>query len=906
MSKPIRVLIVEDSEDDSMLLVRELRRGGYEPEFSRVETAEAMTGALTRQTWDLVISDYTMPHFSGTAALELLKRSGLDLPFIVVSGSIGEDLAVAAMKAGAHDYLMKGSLRRLLSAIERELREAEVRSQRRLAEAVAKRNLERIKDLHEIDLALASTLDLRTMLNLLLEKIDLILPGSVTTIRLFNKKSRKLEPVACRNIDEASWRGSNPEVLHGFTKIVLENRIPLAISNVQSDPRNEGRKFACRFGLISYLGIPLIARNELLGIIAFYTKEEHAFSDEEIEFLTGLANQTAVAVFNAKLYAETSRGADELSALHSLTTAITQSLELDLVLKEAIKKITAIFHFDATRIYVYNDELNELQVKAAFEAGPALLPAAKTVKRGQGIVGRVVETGESFVFEDIAHDPRYAELSHSKIYHQAGARFLGIFPIATKLKIWGVLVCVGGAPRELDAGDASLLASMRNQIGIAMENATLYEQTATKAKELSALYSIAAVASASLDMNVVLHKTMEKVLQIYGFDAARIYLRQTDSDKIRLAAHEGMPQDISLVSEYRIGEGRVGKVMETAESLYVEDMRTDAAYNLTAHNKIMVKAGFRGSFIIPIKLRGDVLGVMNFLCREPHHFKDDEIRLTNTIAHHVGMFVGNANLFSQINKQKSELENANKAKDEFLSVMSHELRTPLNVIDGYAQLLKEKTLGEINSDQVGAVKHIMRQSSELLNMINGVLQVTQIEANVARSEAQEVNLSNLLDDLRMIYVVYGGSHLAFRWDYPSDLREVITDGEKLKHILQNLINNAIKFTEKGQITVTARHASEPDFIELSVADTGIGIPKESLRVIFERFRQLDSSETRNFGGVGIGLYIVKSFTEMLGGTVNVASEVGVGSIFTITIPQGVIVEKPGVAPTAISGASIRS
>ena len=134
MSKPLRVLIVEDSENDALLLVRELRRGGFEPKIERVDTAEAMSAALAHKTWDLVICDYSMPHFSGIAALELLKQSGLDLPFIIVSGSIGEDVAVAAMKAGAHDYLMKGNLRRLISAIERELRDAEVRKQRRQAQ----------------------------------------------------------------------------------------------------------------------------------------------------------------------------------------------------------------------------------------------------------------------------------------------------------------------------------------------------------------------------------------------------------------------------------------------------------------------------------------------------------------------------------------------------------------------------------------------------------------------------------------------------------------------------------------------------------------------------------------------------------------------------------------------------
>ncbi|MEW6219846.1 MAG: ATP-binding protein [Thermodesulfobacteriota bacterium] len=139
MSKELRVLIVEDSEDDALLLLRELRRGGYQPVWERVETAAAMEAALAAGPWDVIISDYVMPRLSGLDALDILHDTGQDLPFIIVSGNIGEDIAVGAMKAGAHDYILKGRMARLVPAVERELREAEVRREhRRAAEALAR------------------------------------------------------------------------------------------------------------------------------------------------------------------------------------------------------------------------------------------------------------------------------------------------------------------------------------------------------------------------------------------------------------------------------------------------------------------------------------------------------------------------------------------------------------------------------------------------------------------------------------------------------------------------------------------------------------------------------------------------------------------------------------------------
>ncbi|MGH7794797.1 MAG: GAF domain-containing protein [Candidatus Binatia bacterium] len=746
------------------------------------------------------------------------------------------------------------------------------------------RNLERIKAQHEIDMAITSTLDLHPMLVLLLEKVDLILPGAVTTIRLINKETGKLEPAACRNIDEGTWRAGNPRPMHGFAKIVLENKIPLTVANVQTDPRNDGHRFALRFGLVSYLGIPLIVKDQILGVIAFYTKERHDFSDDEIDFLTTLAGQSAIAIHNTTLYNETRQSAGELAALHSLAIAATQSLDLGAILASAIEKITDIFHFDAIRIFLFDAEMNELRVAAVFEAEPELWMQLSSFQRGQGIVGRVAETGESLIFENIKNDPRYAQFSHSKILKHTGANFLAALPIVTKLKTWGVMVFVGKQTRRLLPHEARLLNSMTNQIGIAVENATLYSQTAAKAKELSALYSIAGIASESLDINTVLRKTMDKVLEIFAFDAARIYLRSDEGEEIRLVAHQGIPEGVPLVLQYKVGEGRLGRAIETGEAMFVENMATDPIYNNQAHNKHMLNAGFYSSFIIPLRIRGEGLGVMNFLGKKPYRFLHTDIQLINAVAYHLGVAVGNARLFSQLKKKTVELERASQGKDEFLGVISHELRTPLNVIKGYTEIMMQGILGDITEQQRRAMETIGNQSLELFNMINGVLQVTRIEAGAVHAATWEVNLGSLLDELQRNYSIPNGKDLTVSWDYPRDLPMIMTDAEKLKAVIQNLVNNAIKFTENGVVAVSLQYIVGADEIEFRIADTGIGIPEEKIKTIFDMFQQVDSSATRKFGGVGLGLYIVRKYTELLGGRVQVESELGQGSMFIVTLP----------------------
>src|SRR5437899_2154934 len=167
---PLRVLIAEDSEDDARLLLRELQRAGFDPAYERVDSPTSMQAALDRQAWDLVIGDYSMPAFSGPAALALLRARDLDTPFIFVSGTIGEDVAVEAMKAGAQDFLTKGNLRRLIPAIERELRDAEVRRERRRAQTALLERARLAELTSDVGIALTQGTDLRAMLQLCAEE----------------------------------------------------------------------------------------------------------------------------------------------------------------------------------------------------------------------------------------------------------------------------------------------------------------------------------------------------------------------------------------------------------------------------------------------------------------------------------------------------------------------------------------------------------------------------------------------------------------------------------------------------------------------------------------------------------------------------------------------------------------
>jgi len=233
-----------------------------------------------------------------------------------------------------------------------------------------------------------------------------------------------------------------------------------------------------------------------------------------------------------------------------------------------------------------------------------------------------------------------------------------------------------------------------------------------------------------------------------------------------------------------------------------------------------------------------------------------------------------------------ELERANQVKKEFLTIMSRELRTPLNTVMGYTAMIKEKLLGEINAQQEKALAKVLSRANDQLRIIQSVLYASALESGEVKTENHEISLADFLDNLRSSYKGPLDKEFKIHWDYPSDLPVVSTDSLKLRQILEHLIENAVRFTAKGRVTLSARYSPGTKTAEFKVADTSIEIPKEVVQAISEKSRQMDSSETilLLYGGVGLGLYIVKKSAAILGGEVRVESEPGKGSTFIVTIP----------------------
>jgi signal transduction histidine kinase len=398
-------------------------------------------------------------------------------------------------------------------------------------------------------------------------------------------------------------------------------------------------------------------------------------------------------------------------------------------------------------------------------------------------------------------------------------------------------------------------------------------------ERLEALYDVNVAVTSTIVRGKILEMFLDKALVRLPYTAAVVRLRDPGTGALETAAVKGI--QAKALEGSRSPLLLFDRVVEIKAPLTVRDVFADSSIEDV---EFFRQEGLLSFISMPLIANGETLGSLAFLTREAHEFSVEEIGFLSTLTGQVAIAFRHSQLFDQIQEQASELRKANKIKDEFLGVVSHELKTPLNVISGYTNMLIEGMLGEISPIQEKALQTVARQSKELHNLINSVLQVSSIEAQMLQVEFQEVNFWEFLSELRASYDYALPKDVKIKWDFPADLPTAETDRGKLGHILTNLINNAIKFTDQGSVTISARHLSGKKVMEFQVADSGIGIPADQIRTIFERFRQVDSSDTRAYGGVGLGLYIVKNYTNLLGGVINVESRLGKGSVFTLGVP----------------------
>ena len=468
-----------------------------------------------------------------------------------------------------------------------------------------------------------------------------------------------------------------------------------------------------------------------------------------------------------------------------------------------------------------------------------------------------------------------------------------------KLRESAKIIAMGDLNHRVDIDTSDEIAELGatfNQMAEALKISydTLEEKIELRTREISALYDLTTTVNQTLVIDAVLDDVIKKITERLHFDTTRIFLFDANFEILTLKAYYNTVHAPAVgIGPFRNGQSVVGRVAQSGEPLYFNDIQTDPRYSAWSESKASQSVGFHFFAVLPIKTKTRIFGSAAFSGEGARQLNQEEMRMLNAMCEHVAVAVEKASLFEEVRTRSEDLAQVNqdleaalRVKSQFISGMSHELRTPLNVIIGYAKMAAEGFFGAVNADQKDALDKISRNADILLKMVNSVLNLSRVEAKELSLELGSVDPAKLIAQIKaQVEPLNRNRRLEFVWDISGEIPHVTTDPLKLEEILQNLLGNAIKFTPAGKIEVCVRKLADQDRVEFSVADTGIGIEADDFGKIFNAFEQGKDAHTGNLDGVGLGLNIVKKYLDLMQGEIRVTSRVGQGSTFTFTIPH---------------------
>ncbi len=655
----------------------------------------------------------------------------------------------------------------------------------------------------------------------------------------------------------------------GISGHVIATGEPLLISDLTQSGSFAPRHFGTSTSVCSVLAVPLRLGDRVLGMLSAQSYRPRAHSPAHQHFLETLAAYASIAIENARLFKAAQDRNAELEAVRQASLHVTSSLELDDVLQTILQNVLRLVPADDTVIFLYDTE--RLQFGAA-QWRSKTQPQPFQEPRQRGITYSVASSGEKLVVPNMAEHPLFAGTSWS------GA--ITSLPLKIGPQVVGVMNVAFHRPHTFNPNELGALELLGDQAAIAIRNAELFEAAQRRLQELTVVHAVATAGAESTDEDELIERATDLIGATLYPDNFGIILLKDDVLHIH-RSYRGIEQ-ARQSRAIRVGQGITGQTAQDGQPRRIADIRQRP-------DAIILLPDMRAELCVPLKIGERIIGVINAESRRENAYTPNDERLLLTFAHQLTTAIEKLRLFTQVQERATELAAAlerlqelDQLKNVFIQNTSHELRTPLAIIRGYVDLLQSGDLGALNPPQTESINIIARRTVMLSTMVEDLTVILETEAQ--RLQRVPVDLVPLiktaLEDFR---IVAAQARLTLNADIVAETAIILGDSLKLRRVLDNLIGNALKFTEAGG-AITVRLWADEASVFVEVADTGIGIPADKTDRIFERFYQVDGSLKRRYGGTGLGLALVKEIVEAHGGQVSVHSVLGQGSTFRITVP----------------------
>jgi signal transduction histidine kinase/putative methionine-R-sulfoxide reductase with GAF domain/PAS domain-containing protein len=781
----------------------------------------------------------------------------------------------------------------------------------RLIEAT-RRRISEMRSINNISTTLSLAFGTEEMWDKLMSELYDLFPNMIVTIGIYDPE---LQAIRLPEFDSSSILMPPPP--EDLSMVVIRNGIVLAFEDLHLaedrllgmdiDPDNYTEGV-----LRSWIGLPLRNRNsETIGVVCLQSDQPHAFSERDMSMLQTITAQVSLAMDNVRLLQSEQERRKIASSLIDMGRVVTATLNIDDVYDRITEQLHRVVSYERALIVLPIAETNTIPIQMMVRA----VVGYDSSMRGKPLS---VAPDSPLAQAYYARQPHYiADVSAEQTWHaqppalreQSTLAWLAV-PMITQTNLVGIIIMERDhAP--FNERDIQAVTAMARQAAIAVDNARLHtESEATLAtlqernRRLTSMHNMTAIISSTLSQQDVLQQAAELLHELFNADHVSI---------ISLAEHDGNGYivaeypDTALVNAPFFIKGT--NSYQTLQAL----VRRNQPMIITLNNveerlgsdhrgrETFDRTGSRTTMLAPLIAYDRVIGAVTLdSFDDDRPFNTEERDTYLTITAQIAVAMRNAELYEQAVE-------ASRLKSEFLANVSHELRTPLNAIIGYSELLLSGTYGNMGEKAFDRMERVYRSGRNLLEIINDILDLSKIEAGRLDLELRQINAETVvLDVLASLQTQIEYKQLRLNTAIEPSLPLIHADPQRLRQIMMNLISNAVKFTQVGEITVSLQTARLDDlnipnaprdlrqygtlWLHIMVADTGIGIAEDDRAIIFEAFRQADGSSVREYEGTGLGLAITQRLTQMHNGHIWVESDLGMGSVFHVILPTNLAPE----------------
>jgi signal transduction histidine kinase len=788
---------------------------------------------------------------------------------------------------------------RFLESVSSQLAIATERSQ--VIETLERRVRE-LDVLSQVGQAVNFTIESDDLLELIHNQTSKLVPVPAFYIVLYEEKIQRLYFAFFLEDDDRfeDKEGLRWSVGNDLFSEIIKSNSAIRLSNFTEEMKKRGAKLdLIKDGLLAWMGVPLTAGRRILGVMAVGKRKDSAdYTEEQFKIFSDIGALAATSLDKANLFTQTKIRERQLTVLNDISRQLVATeTDVEKLLQIIVTSAVEILNGEAGSLLLHTeDDTGDLSFRVVIGGGGNELLGTR-IPKGSGVVGKVVESSESIIVNDVESDPR-----HNVNVSEFKSRSLLAVPLTSKSRVIGVLEVINkkdGTPFVDE--DASLLTTFAGQAAVAIENARLFQQTdlqlSARVKELESLERLDSELNRTLELHDVAEITVRQAMTILSANAGALGIVHQNPPYLEIVAikgykreeyPKGVDSDDPLI--WPLDEGIVKRVLRSRQADITMDVAIDPDYDSGLTNS-------NSQITLPMMSGDEVLAVLILEKNTLPRFSLPDWAFAQRIAEHASIAVANAQFYSA-------LRNANKSKSEFMGFAAHELGNPLTSVKGYLDVLGSGMTGALSEQQMNFVNVISSNVSRMQVIIGDLRDSAKIDANEFKVDAEPMNIRNaVVETLRPFVKMLETKNQELVNNVPEDLPLVWGDETRAIQVLTNLVSNAHKYSYEDT-TITVDAWLEKNYIDrqgnrrgrmvvVAVRDQGVGMSEEDQKKLFKvrYFRSTNQEALNMASGTGLGMLLTYNIMLQHKGEIWIESQLGKGSSFHISFPLSEDVEK---------------